>query len=100
MEARRFDTLTKALGSDTTRRRMLRGLVAGAGGGALTSLVRRSAVAAKPCSDSPGGGCFGGDRCCPNNGCYNPDVFGCFHCGREKGNRTGDKGLTHAQACA
>src|SRR5829696_3374129 len=51
MEARQFDALAKAAGSDATRRRVLRGLLAGAGSG-LLALRRRQAGAASACSAS------------------------------------------------
>ena len=49
MDAHRFDTVVKALRTDTTRRRMLRGLVAGMGGGALVHLTERAVPAAGKC---------------------------------------------------
>jgi uncharacterized protein YjbI with pentapeptide repeats len=48
MEARRFDAVTKALG---TRRRVLRGLVAGIGGGALIGPTGRQASADECCKE-------------------------------------------------
>jgi hypothetical protein len=93
MEDRRFDTVTKAFASGTTRRRVLRGLLAGAGSGALISLTRHNAVAAA-CDFN----CTGGDQCCPGRGCFNPDVNKCFHCG-QAGNRIGTKGDSHKNTC-
>jgi hypothetical protein len=49
MDARRFDTVVKALGMDTTRRRMLRVLVATVGGGALVHRTERGVTAAGKC---------------------------------------------------
>jgi hypothetical protein len=54
MDARRFDTVTKAMAHDTTRRRVLRGLVAGICGGALIGLTGRQASAGKCCAEASG----------------------------------------------
>jgi hypothetical protein len=93
MAARQFDSVVKALGNGATRRRVLRGLVAGAGGGALIGLTRHSAEA-RPCD----GGCGAGDRCCQNNGCYNPDFDRCFHCGQGN-NLIGAKTYSRSEVC-
>ena len=45
MEARQFDTVVKTLGHGTSRRRRLRGLLAGVGGSALVPLTRSQAMA-------------------------------------------------------
>jgi hypothetical protein len=52
MEARRFDTFVKTLGTGTTRRRMLRGLLAGVVGSALVHRTRSQAMATNPCGCS------------------------------------------------
>jgi hypothetical protein len=49
MEARLFDTVVKALGSDTTRRGVLRRVLATAGGGVLVHLAERRIPAAGKC---------------------------------------------------
>jgi hypothetical protein len=51
MEARQFDALAKAAGSEATRRRVLRGLLAGAGSGLLALRGARTG-AASACSAS------------------------------------------------
>jgi hypothetical protein len=50
MGAHRFDTVAKALAHGTTRRRVLRGLVAGIGGGAVIALTGHQASAGKCCA--------------------------------------------------
>ena len=89
MDARQFDSVTKALAHDTTRRRVLRGLVAGIGGGALIGLTGRPASAGKCCQQKHrdaraecrtfGKGCSPDNFSCTENGdgtCH--PAFGCF----------------------
>lgn len=89
MDAHRFDMVTKALTRDTTRRRVLRGLVAGIAGGALIELTERPAAAAKCCRlahRNARAECRGiGKGCAPRNfsctengdGTCSP-AYGCF----------------------
>jgi hypothetical protein len=69
MDEHRFDTVAKALGSDTSRRRILRGLLAGTGGGALAHLLRHDTAAA-PCGAGElrcGNRCYTPIGACPTN---------------------------------
>jgi hypothetical protein len=68
MDARRFDTVTKAFAHDTTRRRVLRGLVAGIASGALIAGPATRQAAARGCKAI-------GTLCGRNRQC----------CGRKKG---------------
>jgi hypothetical protein len=89
MDARRFDTVTKAMAHDTTRRRVLRGLVAGICGGALIGLTGRQASAGKCCAQKHrdaraecrnfGKGCTPSNFECTENGNGTCDeAYGCF----------------------
>jgi hypothetical protein len=72
MDARQFDTIVKALGTGATRRRVLRGLVAGLGGGVLVVGARQESAARGP-------ECPSGQRRC-GGVCYDPETQCCKHC--------------------
>jgi hypothetical protein len=71
MDARQFDTVVKALGNGTTRRRVLHGLLSGAGVALLTHVAGESAEAAGVCQE------LGFDktyRPCGDLGCFSRKV--------------------------
>jgi hypothetical protein len=89
MDAHQFDTVTKALAHDTTRRRVLRGLVAGIGSGTLVGLTGRHASAGGCCARKHkdaraecrriGKGCSPDNFSCTDNGNGTCDAaYGCF----------------------
>jgi hypothetical protein len=90
MDAQRFDTVAKALAYGTSRRRVVRGMVAGIGGGALIGLTGRQASAGRRCCrrarraakrecQEIGEGCSPDNFTCTNNGdgTCSP-AYGCF----------------------
>jgi hypothetical protein len=73
MEAHRFDTVVKALGNDTTRRRVLGALLGGVASGAV--FAHANETIARRLIDCPEG-----QRRCGRNNCYIPGEQNCCHC--------------------
>jgi hypothetical protein len=84
MQARHFDALTKAAGRGASRRRVLRMLLLGAGGGVVARPVptRSAAIPTPTCAFVL---CERGELCCegtvgPNPICYDPNHSLCCRC--------------------
>ena len=76
MDERRFDTLTKALGSGTSRRWVLRGLLGSSVAGVAVVSRTLAAQAARKCGPGPSNPCPRGQLCVNGRcgrGCPNPE---------------------------
>jgi hypothetical protein len=74
MEARRFDRVVKTLGRGASRRRVLRGLIAGTGGAVLARFATHEPILADPPIS-----CSPGEKAC-GNFCVNPETQVCCRC--------------------
>jgi hypothetical protein len=88
MDGQRFDAITRLMATGHTRRRVIQGLLAAAGGGLLGAFRRRPAQAA--CAEL-GAGCARNNGCCSGACCagtcvdpvaYQTDALNCGKCGR------------------
>jgi hypothetical protein len=76
MDERRFDSLVKALGSGTSRRRVLRGLLGSSVAGVAVVSRTLEAQAARKCGPGTSNPCPRGQQCLDGRcgrGCSNPD---------------------------
>lgn len=69
MDSKRFDSMSKFVGSGANRRRVLRGLLGGGFAGAVALLADNERASAQPGCRRAGRRCEGNQECCPGLVC-------------------------------
>lgn len=105
MDSVRFDVLTRALAAEASRRRVLKGLVAGIMGGAVALTTAKQTLAGVPVCAGPGEACSGSVEaagepvpvCCDGLLCCEGDPGVCAECCEDTD--CGDGEICCAAAC-